>query len=113
MIAVDASAIMAVLLGEPEAPRIEELLLNEHCVMAAPTRVELGIVIEARNGPAGNQLLEELLDRSEVEVVPFDAQLAGDALVAWRGTPRRRPQPRRHVFLRPRPPSAVPLALRR
>lgn len=52
--------------------------------MPAATRVELGIVIEATSGPAGTQLLEELLDRVGVEVLAVDAELADDAVVAWR-----------------------------
>ncbi len=52
--------------------------------MSAATRVELGIVIEAKTGSAGTQLLEELLSRVAVEVVPVDAELAEEALVAWR-----------------------------
>ena len=52
--------------------------------MSAATRVELGIVVEAKRGPAGVQLLDELLDRAEVEVLPVDARLADDAIVGWR-----------------------------
>lgn len=52
--------------------------------MSAATRVELGIVIEAKTGSAGTQLLEELLGRVAIEVVPVDAELAEEALVAWR-----------------------------
>lgn len=36
--------------------------------MSAATRVELGIVIEAKAGPTGTQLLEELLVRTGMEV---------------------------------------------
>ena len=84
MIVVDTSAVMAILLGEPDADRVEEQLLAERCVMAAPTRVELGIVVEARSGAAGSLLLDELLDRIGIDVAPLDAQLAHDALVCWR-----------------------------
>lgn len=84
MIAVDTSAVMCLLLGESGAEQVEQRLLSQRCLMAAPTRVELGIVVEARNGPAGTQLLEELLDRAAIEIVPFDATLASTALVAWR-----------------------------
>ncbi len=52
--------------------------------MSAVTRVELGIVIEAKTGSAGTQLLEELLGRLAIEVVPVDAKLAEEAIVAWR-----------------------------
>ncbi len=84
MIVVDTSAIIALLFAEPGGDLLQRRLLDERCVMSAATRVELGIVIEARTGPAGTQLLEELLDRIEVEIVPVDAELAQEALVGWR-----------------------------
>jgi len=52
--------------------------------MSAATRVELGIVIEARTGPAGAQLLDELLSRVEMRIEPVDADTALEALVCWR-----------------------------
>ena len=84
MIVVDTSAIVALLFAEPGGDALEHRLLDEHCVMSAATRVELGIVIEARTGPAGTQLLEELLGRIELEIMPVDAELAQEALVGWR-----------------------------
>ena len=84
MIVVDTSAIIALLFAEPGGDLLQRRLLDERCVMSAATWVELGIVIEARTGPAGTQLLEELLDRIEVEIVPVDAELAQEALVGWR-----------------------------
>ena len=84
MIVVDTSAIVAVLFGEPGGEEFERRLLGEHCVISAATRVELGIVIEAKTGPAGTQLLEELLGRIEIEVAPVDEDLAEEAMVCWR-----------------------------
>jgi ribonuclease VapC len=84
MIVVDTSAIVAVLLGEEGSDGIERHLRHERCAMSAATRVELGIVVEARNGPAGAQLLEELLSRLDVEIVPLDAETAEEAIVSWR-----------------------------
>lgn len=84
MIVVDTSAIVAVLFGEEGIAELELRLLEERCVMSAATRVELGIVIEAKTGSAGTQLLEELLGRLAIEVAPVDAELAEEAFVAWR-----------------------------
>ena len=81
---VDTSAIMAVLLDEPGGTEIEGKLVSEPCVMSAATRVELGIVIESRAGAEGSQLLEELLNRIEIEIVPVDAAIAREAIVCWR-----------------------------
>lgn len=84
MIVVDTSAIVAVLFGEPGSAELERHLLGDRGVMSAATRVELGIVIEAKTGSAGTQLLEELLGRVEIEIAPVDAELAEEAIVSWR-----------------------------
>lgn len=84
MIVVDTSAIVAVLFDEDGSAELVDRLLGERCVMSAATRVELGIVVEAKTGSAGTQLLEELFGRVAIEIVPVDAQLAEDAIVAWR-----------------------------
>lgn len=81
---VDTSAVVAVLFGEPGAEGVEHKLMDAPGIMSAATRVELGIVVEARAGPAGAQLLEELLARVGVRVEPVDQGLADEALVCWR-----------------------------
>ncbi len=81
---VDTSAIVAVLFGEPGSEHIERKLMGAPCVMSAATRVELGIVVEAKTGAAGVLLLEELLARIEVQIEPVDASLVEDALACWR-----------------------------
>lgn len=81
---VDTSAIVAVLFDEPGGEEIARKLAASPCVMSAATRVELGIVIEAKTGAAGTQLLEELLARVEMQIEPVDARLADEALVCWR-----------------------------
>ncbi len=81
---VDTSAIVAVLFEEPGGPQIVRKLMDSPSVMSAATRVELGIVIEAKTGPAGTQLLEELMSRAQIRLVPVDQDLAHDALVGWR-----------------------------
>lgn len=52
--------------------------------MSAATRVEVGIVVEAKKGPAGTQLLEELLSRIDIEVATVDDPQVHEALVGWR-----------------------------
>lgn len=81
---VDTSAVVAVLFGEPGSPEIERELVDSPCIMSAATRVELAIVVEARAGPAGAQLLDELLTRVEMRIEPVDADMAHEALVCWR-----------------------------
>ncbi len=81
---VDTSAIVAVLLGEVGSEAIEASLMSSTSSISAATRVELGIVVEARTGPIGVQLLDELLDRLAVEIVDVDEGQASEAIIAWR-----------------------------
>ena len=52
--------------------------------MSAATLVELGFVIEVKAGPAGTQLLDELLTRVGMRIETVDATLADEAVVCWR-----------------------------
>lgn len=52
--------------------------------MSAATRVELGIVAEARLGPAGAELVHRLLRDAEIELVPVDGDATDRAVSAWR-----------------------------
>ncbi|MCB9389488.1 MAG: type II toxin-antitoxin system VapC family toxin [Acidimicrobiia bacterium] len=88
---VDSSAIVAILFDEPAGEELGGALAAEPCVMSAATQVELGIVVEARSGPAGSQLLEELLARLQVEVVPVDETLARAAPLLGGGLARAPP----------------------
>ncbi|WP_417564645.1 type II toxin-antitoxin system VapC family toxin [Microbacterium sp.] len=79
---VDSSAIVAVLLREPEAPVIERMMVEIPCFMSAATLVEVRAVIGGRTGVDGLRDLAALLRRFAVDVVPFDerqADVAGDA----------------------------------
>ena len=82
---VDTSAVVAVILGEPGsnvlAARLEEALAR---LMSAAIRVELGIVIEARLGPAGQDVVDRFLRDAKVDIVPVDADLAARAMSGWR-----------------------------
>lgn len=70
--------------GERGSQAIERKLLGSPCVMSAATRVELGIVIESRAGAEGAQLLQEMLSRIEVRILPADTAIAVEAIIAWR-----------------------------
>ena len=71
---LDTSAIMALLLAEPEARAVAEALESAAiAVVAAPTLVEALIVVEAKLGPEGVLDLQRVLGEAAVAVVPFDA----------------------------------------
>ncbi len=80
---VDTSAIVALLLAEPEAAEIARLLAEGPARMSAATLVELHAVAANRLSPVQHRRLERLLVETEVEIVPFteeQARVAGQAL---------------------------------
>jgi ribonuclease VapC len=59
---VDTSALVAVLLREPEADQFTRRLASAPVrLLSSVTRVELSFVIEGRKGEAGRMHLERLL----------------------------------------------------
>lgn len=82
---VDTSAAVAILLSEPGSDGLIAAIedATARC-MSAATRVELGIVIEARLGPAGADVVARFVRDAEIDIVAVDADLADRAVGAWR-----------------------------
>jgi ribonuclease VapC len=81
---VDTSALVCILLAEPEAEGFARAIANApENVLSRPTWVEASMVITARLGNEGHALLIELLERSRVITVPCDEPLAQGAYDAW------------------------------
>jgi ribonuclease VapC len=82
---VDTSAIVAILQMEPEAEafarRIEAAPVR---LVSAVSVVEAGILIEARKGEEGALALDAFLREADLQIVPFDAEQAALARLAWR-----------------------------
>jgi ribonuclease VapC len=82
---VDTSAIVAVLLAEPDAEPIAKALGEAPArLISAVTRVELSFVIEGRKGEPGRQDLERLLGSGGFEVVSVTPHHADLAIEAFR-----------------------------
>jgi ribonuclease VapC len=82
---VDTSAIMALLLVEPEAPQFSRVLADTPgTLMSAVTRVELSFVAEGRKGSIGRAVLENFLHDSRIEVVAVSLRHAEIAIDAFR-----------------------------
>jgi ribonuclease VapC len=76
---------VAVILGEPGRDEIAGYLEGALArLMPAAIRVELGIVIEARLWPAGQDVVDRFLRDAQIDVVPADAELAARAMSGWR-----------------------------
>ena len=82
---VDTSAIMALLLKEPEASAFGTALAEQpRTAISTATLVELCMVAEGRAGAAVWAEVEALLAGAGVEVVPFTAGQAALAREGWR-----------------------------
>jgi ribonuclease VapC len=83
-VVLDTSAVIAVLLAEPEADAMVRAVASaERRLIGAPSWVEASAVMVAKKGPAGEIALDALLDRLEVEVVPMSAPAARLARLAY------------------------------
>jgi len=82
---VDTSALVAILLREPDADRIDRTLADAPMrLMSAVTRVELSLVIEGRYGEPGRMDIERLLKDAGVEIAAVTPQQAEIAIEAFR-----------------------------
>ena len=82
---IDTSALLAVLLQEPDAPRVAQAIeAGSPRLLSAANLLEASIVIESRKGEAGGRELDLLMYRSGIEVVAVDQDQAETARVAWR-----------------------------
>jgi len=69
---VDSSALVALVMREPEwKPIFQKLVSEEHVGMGTPTLVETGIVLAARIGSDPRGLLARLLQEFGIVEVPF------------------------------------------
>ena len=85
MIVLDTSALVAILLGEPEARDFADAIeRHSPAIISAATIVETSIVVESRKGEAAGRELDLLLYRAGIEIVPVDAEQADIAREAWR-----------------------------
>jgi ribonuclease VapC len=82
---VDTSALIAILLNEPEAIRFAKALaLDPKRLISAFNLLETAIVIEAKKGEAGGRELDLLLHRVQMETVALTSEQAELARLAWR-----------------------------
>jgi ribonuclease VapC len=81
---LDTSAIVAVVFREPEEGEFLQKIGGSPSVgIGAPTLGETAIVLAARLGREGLQLLSLLVHRAGVIIVPFDAEHSQVAADAW------------------------------
>jgi len=83
-VVVDTSALLAILLGEADAPAIADAMAKAPVRrISAVSWLEAAIVITSRRGGRGADALRELLARLRAEIVPVDYAQAQAAYGAW------------------------------
>jgi ribonuclease VapC len=82
---LDTSALLALLLDEPEAENFRAAVEEDATrLVSAATLLETSLVIETRKGEAGGRELDALVHKAEVVVVPVDAEHVAEARRAYR-----------------------------
>jgi len=84
VIAADTSALIAVVLGEPEAERFLAALEADAVTISAASLAEGMIVVEARQGPDASRDLDLLVAGVVDRITPVDEAHARAAIGAWR-----------------------------
>ncbi len=82
---IDTSAMVAILLGEPEAESFALAIAGDPIrLVSAFSALEAGIVMEAKKGESAGRELDLLLHQARVEIVPLTAEQFEIARSAWR-----------------------------
>ena len=67
---IDSSALIAILLGEPEAAALAQAISNDpKRLLSAVSVLEIAIVIETRKGLPGVREFDLLLSQAQIEIV--------------------------------------------
>ena len=81
---LDSSAIVAILLDEPERTHLLDRIDAADVVgVGAPTLVEAGVVLSSRLGRDASTILDRFVATIDAEIVPFTATHWVEALTAW------------------------------
>ena len=81
---VDASALIAILRNEPEAPAFARALADAvPCRLSGVNFVEASVVADRINGYRGPDLFDRIVRDSGIEVVPVTVEQAQEARTAY------------------------------
>lgn len=82
---VDSSALIALLMREPEAEAVADALDRaEHVAISAATLVEASVVADGTRDPVRSARFDAIIDALSMEVVPLTAEQAAIARQAYR-----------------------------
>jgi ribonuclease VapC len=82
---IDTSALVALLLAEPETVDFVSLISGAATrLTSASSYLETAIVIATRSGPRARGKVEQLVEALAIEIVPFTREQAEAAIAAYR-----------------------------
>lgn len=82
---IDTSALIAILLGEPETPLLaREIAKDATRLLSAVSALETAVVIETKKGPAGGHELDSLVREARIEIVAMNVEQIALAREAYR-----------------------------
>jgi ribonuclease VapC len=82
---IDTSALLALLLDEPEAEEFRGAVEDDTTrLVSAATFLETALIIELRKGEPGGRELDLLIQKAEIEIVPVDETHVSEARKAYR-----------------------------
>jgi ribonuclease VapC len=86
LIGIDTSAVICILLKEPDSTAFASIIRKNECMIGAPTLVECKTVAFGRTGIGGMAFVDGLIATYEIEIVDFglaDVSAALDARVRF------------------------------
>ena len=87
---VDSSAILAIVLGEPDRFRyVDALLEGTSCRMSVANWLEATMVVDRRGSALSISHFEEFFRNAAIELMPVSVSQASIARLAWRTFGRR------------------------
>ena len=96
---VDASALLAVVLAEPDAARYADAMTDaEHLRISAPSWFEASLIVDRRGDTLARSRFDEFARTFEVSIEPFTAAHAIAARQAWREYGRGSRHPAKLTF---------------
>jgi len=82
---LDTSALLAVLLDEPEAPKLARAIAADpRRLLSAFSALETAVVIEAKKGEGAGREFDLLVHKAGLDIVPLDSGQVELARSAWR-----------------------------